>query len=47
MGGYIPNGDAIDSILVGYYQDRDLMCAARVRTDFSPKFRRVRVPLLE
>jgi len=27
IGGYIPNADALDSILVGYYNGRDLMYA--------------------
>ena len=30
IGGSIPNGDVVDSILVGYYQGRDLMYAASV-----------------
>jgi ATP-dependent DNA ligase len=44
IGGYIPNGDALDSILVGYYIGRDLMYAASVRAGFSPEFRRVLFP---
>src|SRR5690349_11234160 len=31
VGGYVPNGDTLDSIPVGYNEGRDLMCAARVR----------------
>jgi ATP-dependent DNA ligase len=31
IGGYIPNGNALDSILVGYYDGRALMYAAGVR----------------
>ena len=41
IGGYIPNGDALDSILVGYYEGRNLMYAASVRAGFFPEFRRV------
>jgi DNA ligase D-like protein (predicted ligase) len=44
IGGYIPNGDALDSILVGYYYRRDLMYAASVRAGFSAEFRRVPLP---
>jgi bifunctional non-homologous end joining protein LigD len=41
IGGYIPNGDAVDSILVGYYDDQELMCAASVRAGIAPELRRV------
>ena len=47
IGGYIPNGDALDSILVGYYYRRDLMYAASVRAGFSAEFRRVLLPQFE
>jgi bifunctional non-homologous end joining protein LigD len=47
VGGYIPNGDVLDSILVGYYEGRDLMYAASVRAGFSPEFRRVLLPHFE
>ena len=47
IGGYIPNGDALDSILVGYYIGRDLMYAASVRAGFSAEFRRVLLPHFE
>jgi DNA ligase D-like protein (predicted ligase) len=40
IGGYIPNGDALDSLLVGYYDGSDLMYAASVRTAIPPEFRR-------
>jgi DNA ligase D-like protein (predicted ligase) len=46
-GGYIPNGDALDSLLVGYYEGRHLMYAASVRAGFSPEFRRVLLPHFE
>jgi ATP-dependent DNA ligase len=41
IGGYIPNGDTLDSILVGHYNGRDLIYAASVRAGFSPESRRV------
>jgi ATP-dependent DNA ligase len=47
IGGYIPNGTALDSILVGYYEGRDLMYAASVRAGIPSQFRRVLVPHLE
>jgi DNA ligase D-like protein (predicted ligase) len=40
IGGYIPNGNALDSILVGCYKGRDLMYAASVRAGIPPEFRR-------
>jgi bifunctional non-homologous end joining protein LigD len=47
IGGCIPNGNVLDSILVGYYKGRDLMYAASVRAGFSPEFRRVLLPHFE
>ena len=44
IGGYIPNGDALDSNLVGYYEGRDLMYAASVRAGIPREFRRVLLP---
>jgi ATP-dependent DNA ligase len=41
IGGYIPNGNILDSILVGYYQGRELMYAASVRAGVQGEFRRV------
>jgi ATP-dependent DNA ligase len=41
IGGYFPNADALDSLLVGYYQGRDLMYAASVRAGIPSEFRRV------
>jgi len=41
IGGYIPNGDAIDSLVVGYYGHRDLMFAGSVRAGIPWEFRRV------
>jgi DNA ligase D-like protein (predicted ligase) len=40
IGGYIPAGSNFDSIIVGYYQGRRLMYAARVRAGFVPATRR-------
>jgi ATP-dependent DNA ligase len=47
IGGYIPNGDILDSLLVGYYQGRDLIYAASVRAGIPPEFRRVLLPHFE
>ena len=47
IGGYIPSGDALDSILVGYYYRRDLMYAASVRAGFAAECRRVLLPHFE
>ena len=38
IGGYIPNGDALDSILVGYYKGRDLMYAGSVHAGIPSEF---------
>jgi DNA ligase D-like protein (predicted ligase) len=47
VGGYIPNGDALDSLLVGYYDGRDLLYASGVRAGIPTEFRRVLPPHLE
>jgi ATP-dependent DNA ligase len=47
VGGYIPNGNILDFLLVGYYEDRHLMYAAGVRAGIQPEFRRVLLPYLE
>jgi DNA ligase D-like protein (predicted ligase) len=47
IGGYIPNGDALDSLLVGYYEGRDLMYAASVRAGIPLEFQRALPPHLE
>jgi bifunctional non-homologous end joining protein LigD len=39
LGGYIPNGYALDSLVVGYY--RGLLYAASVRAGIPMEFRRV------
>ena len=40
IGGYSPNGDVLDSLLVGYYDGRELMYAASVRAGIPSEFRR-------
>src|SRR5215472_15146255 len=47
IGGYVPNGDALDSILVGYFAGRDLMYAASVRAGIPSGFRRLLLPHFE
>ncbi|MBV8775381.1 MAG: hypothetical protein JO166_24070 [Deltaproteobacteria bacterium] len=47
IGGYIPNGDALDSILVGYYVGRVFMYAAAVRAGIPSEFRRALLPHFE
>jgi bifunctional non-homologous end joining protein LigD len=39
MGGYTPAGRNFDSILIGYFQERRLYFAARVRAGFTPHLR--------
>jgi ATP-dependent DNA ligase len=39
IGGYLPSSSTFDSILVGYYQGRDLTYAARIRAGFVPALR--------
>jgi ATP-dependent DNA ligase len=41
IGGYIPSGDALYSLLVGCYAGRDLMYGASVRAGIPTEFRRV------
>jgi bifunctional non-homologous end joining protein LigD len=40
IGGYVPGSHGIDSLIVGYYQAKDLMYVARVRNGFVPASRR-------
>ena len=40
IGGYIPGQHGFDSLIVGYYQNKDLMYVARVRNGFVPALRR-------
>jgi bifunctional non-homologous end joining protein LigD len=39
IGGYTP-GNPFDALIVGYYEDGDLMYAAKVRNGFVPRVRR-------
>lgn len=39
IGGYVPSSNTFDSILVGYYEGRDLTYAARIRSGFVPALR--------
>ena len=39
IGGYLPGSATFDSILVGYYEGRDLMYASRIRNGFTPASR--------
>ncbi len=39
IGGYVPSSNTFDSMLVGYYQGRDLRHAARIRSGFVPALR--------
>jgi bifunctional non-homologous end joining protein LigD len=40
IGGYIPGPHGFDSLIVGYYQNKDLLYVARVRNGFVPALRR-------
>jgi bifunctional non-homologous end joining protein LigD len=40
VGGFKPEGDSFDSLLIGYYDGRRLMFAGRVRAGFTPHERR-------
>jgi bifunctional non-homologous end joining protein LigD len=39
IGGFKPNGGTFDSLVVGYYDGRRLMCAGKVRNGFTPHLR--------
>ena len=39
IGGFKPNAANFDSLLVGYYEGRKLMCAGKVRSGFTPHLR--------
>jgi len=41
VGGFIPGPHGVDSIIVGYYRDKDLVHVARVRNGFVPASRRM------
>jgi bifunctional non-homologous end joining protein LigD len=40
VGGYRPGSGGVDSLLVGYYEDRKLHFAGKVRAGFTPHLRR-------
>jgi DNA ligase D-like protein (predicted ligase) len=40
IGGYIPGSHGFDSLIVGYYEGKDLLYVARVRNGFIPASRR-------
>jgi bifunctional non-homologous end joining protein LigD len=40
IGGYRPNGNGVDALLVGYYDDTGLRFAGKVRAGFVPHLRR-------
>src|SRR5207302_4104841 len=40
IGGYIPGPHGFDSLIVGYYQGKDLMYVARIRNGLVPATRR-------
>jgi bifunctional non-homologous end joining protein LigD len=40
VGGYRPGGNGIDALLVGFYNDRKLYFAGKVRAGFVPHIRR-------
>jgi DNA ligase D-like protein (predicted ligase) len=39
IGGYRPGTHGVDALLVGYYEDKDLKFAAKVRAGFTPRLR--------
>jgi DNA ligase D-like protein (predicted ligase) len=39
IGGYKPNATNFDSLLVGHYQGKQLVCAGKVRSGFTPHLR--------
>jgi bifunctional non-homologous end joining protein LigD len=41
IGGFKPNASDFDSILVGYYEGRTLLCAGKVRSGFTPRARAI------
>lgn len=40
IGGFKPGGSNFDSLLVGYYEGRRLLCAGKVRAGFTPHLRK-------
>jgi bifunctional non-homologous end joining protein LigD len=41
IGGYVPNGDVLDSLLVGYYEGQGLMYVGSVRAGIPAQYRGV------
>lgn len=41
VGGYIPGGQGVDSVIVGFYRDSNLIYVARVRNGCVPATRRM------
>jgi ATP-dependent DNA ligase len=40
IGGYVPGAHGVDSVIVGYYKESELIYVARVRNGFVPETRR-------
>jgi ATP-dependent DNA ligase len=40
VGGYVPSNLGLDSLVVGFYRETDLIYASRVRAGFIPAIRR-------
>jgi bifunctional non-homologous end joining protein LigD len=47
IGGYLPSGDILESILVGYYEGRDFIYAGSVRAGIPTDYRSALLPHLE
>jgi bifunctional non-homologous end joining protein LigD len=39
IGGFKPNATNFDSLVVGYYEGKELLCAGKVRSGFTPPLR--------
>jgi bifunctional non-homologous end joining protein LigD len=40
VGGFRPDGGAVDALVVGYYDEKRLMAAGKVRAGLNPRLRR-------
>jgi ATP-dependent DNA ligase len=47
VGGFMPNANAFESLLVGYYEGRKLMFAGKVRAGLTPQVRAELLPKLK
>ena len=47
VGGFKPNADGFESLLVGYYEGRKLMFASKVRAGLTPHIRAELFPAAE